>query len=92
MDLSGFKLYMSDVGLLAARTGTTLENMTASDPSFSGHKGNLTENYVTCALQSNGYELFYWESDGKYAVRLSGKNFGYSNRIVSLPLYAMFLI
>ena len=28
----------------------------------------------------------------KYAIRLSGKNFGFANNIKSIPLYATFLI
>lgn len=27
-------------------------------------RGIFAENYVACALRTNGYELLYWESDG----------------------------
>ena len=31
-------------------------------------RGIFAENYVACALKANGYELMYWESDGKAEV------------------------
>lgn len=31
-------------------------------------RGIYAENYVACALCANGYELFYWESDGTAVV------------------------
>ena len=131
MDVSAFKLYMSDVGLLSARTLMTAENLLASPSDSSGFRGAMAENHVACALQSNGHELFYWESDGKaevdfvvaregaaipievkaaentkskslavylgkyaapYAIRMSGKNFGWTEKIHSMPLYAAYLI
>ena len=65
-DLASFKLYMSDVGLLAAKTGVTLNSLASTE--MNQYKGALTENYVACALASNGYELMYWESKGTAEV------------------------
>ena len=31
-------------------------------------RGIFAENYVACALKANGYELFYWESEGTAEV------------------------
>lgn len=31
-------------------------------------RGIYAENYVACALRTNGYELLYWESDGTAEV------------------------
>lgn len=31
-------------------------------------RGIYAENYVACALRANGYELFYWESEGTAEV------------------------
>lgn len=65
-DLSSFKLYYSDVGLLSYKTYITLVNILAEE---SDHfRGILTENYVACALKSNEYDLQYWESDGNAEV------------------------
>lgn len=65
-DLSSFKLYYSDVGLLAAKTNMTLEAISSEE---SNHfRGVFAENYVACSLKANGYELLYWESGGKAEV------------------------
>jgi len=62
MDLSAFKLYFSDVGLLTMRAqiphSLILEN--ADIP----YLGLLTENYIAQQLKASGNELFYWTSDG----------------------------
>lgn len=62
MELSAFKLYYSDTGLLSARTGMTLESLLQVQSER--FRGIFAENYVACALKANGYELFYWESEG----------------------------
>lgn len=61
-DLTAFKLYYSDMGLLSARTGMTLKRLLGSESEL--FRGIFTENYVACALKCQGHELFYWESDG----------------------------
>jgi predicted AAA+ superfamily ATPase len=61
-DLSSFKLYSSDVGLLAMQTGVTMQSI--NTPEMNQYMGGLTENYVACSLTSSGYELMYWESKG----------------------------
>ena len=64
-DPSSFKIYMGDVGLLAYRNGITLENLLSEERLFTG---GLAENYVACQLKSNGYTLFYWESENSAEV------------------------
>lgn len=66
MELSAFKLYYSDTGLLSARTGMTLESLLRAQSEH--FRGIFAENYVACALKANGYELFYWESEGTAEV------------------------
>ncbi|MCD7744769.1 MAG: ATP-binding protein [Lachnospiraceae bacterium] len=61
-DLSSFKLYMSDVGLLCAASGIMPENIIRQDLS-DVYKGALAENYVAQTLLCNGHRLFYWTSD-----------------------------
>jgi len=64
-DPSSFKIYMGDVGLLAYRNGITLNNLLSEERLFTG---GLAENYVACQLKSNGYTLFYWESENSAEV------------------------
>lgn len=61
-DLTAFKLYYSDMGLLSARTNMTLKRLLGSESEL--FRGTFAENYVACALRCQGHELFYWESDG----------------------------
>ena len=65
-DLSSFKLYMSDVGLLSAAAGVMPENVIRQDLS-DVYKGALAENYVAQTLICNGYPLYYWTSDSPLA-------------------------
>ena len=65
-DLTSFKLYYSDTGIMSARTNMNLERFMSSESEH--FRGIFAENYVACALKANGYELMYWESDGKAEV------------------------
>lgn len=64
-DLSSFKLYMSDTGLFCNRAGITWDNINIFNATY---LGGLIENYVATNLVSNGYELYYWESNGKAEI------------------------
>ena len=61
-DVSSFKLYLSDVGLLSAFTGIMPEDIIRNTLSEI-YKGALTENYVAQTLAAAGYHLYYWTSD-----------------------------
>ncbi len=65
-DLSSFKLYMSDNGLLSTLSGITKQMILMNW--IGVFKGALTENYVASSLKKNGYPLYYWESEGKAEV------------------------
>ena len=65
-DVSAFKLYMSDVGLLSSFTGILWENIVKNQLSDL-YKGALAENYVAQTLNASGYELYYWTSDSPAA-------------------------
>lgn len=67
-DLSSFKLYMSDVGLFVnkARYPLYQVDLKVNSPMIS--MGPLTENYVANELRINGYNLYYWESEGRAAL------------------------
>ncbi|MDR0696362.1 MAG: ATP-binding protein [Christensenellaceae bacterium] len=129
-DLSCYKIYMSDVGLLNAK-GNAPKSLVLADELSGEAKGAMTENYVAQELTANGHIIYYWESNGKaevdfviqlndcvipvevksadnvqskslkqyvekytpaYSIRISGKNFGFTNGIKSIPLYAVFCI
>lgn len=65
-DLTAFKLYYSDIGILSARTQMNLERLLSEESER--FRGIYSENYVACALKSKGYELMYRESDGTAEV------------------------
>lgn len=62
-DLSDFKLYMSDVGLLTAKSGMAQQTILSSIEEDNGFLGALSENYVAQALIANGHSLFYWKNE-----------------------------
>ena len=65
-DISAFKLYYSDMGIMSAKLGMTLEALCSRETDH--FCGILTENYVSIALKSNGYDLYYWESSNTAEV------------------------
>jgi hypothetical protein len=64
-DLSSFKLYMSDVGLFVNKARYPIYQIDLSEQPTMISMGPLTEHYVANELRVNGYELYYWESNGK---------------------------
>jgi len=128
-DLSAFKLYMGDVGLLVMKSGLSHQTvLSGADNTF---MGAVTENYVAQQLVAKNENLHYWESDylaeldfviqrsdgvyaievkkgehiksksltifrNKYnpeaAIRFSLKNFGETDQVKSIPLYAVFCL
>ncbi|MDR0897146.1 MAG: DUF4143 domain-containing protein [Oscillospiraceae bacterium] len=130
-DLTSFKLYMGDIGLLTMKSGISQQAVLASGAIDNTFMGALTENYVAQALAARKHPLCYWTSEGEaevdfvlqkgndivpievktglrttskslnlfmqkykpaYAMRISGKNFGFENGIKAVPLYAAFCI
>ena len=124
-DLSSFKLYMSDVGMLAMKSG--LQQSVILSDIHNIFAGALTENFVAQQLAAQGFKLYYWrsqhsaevdflvEQQGEIvaievkrsehtksrslsvfrenykpdrAVKLSLKNFGYTDGVFAIPLYA----
>ena len=59
-DLSAFKIYMGDVGLLAMKSGISPQTILSGEGNL--FMGAMTENYVAQQLAAKGYDLFYWES------------------------------
>jgi len=60
-NLSAFKLYMGDVGLLAMKSGISQQTILSGEGNT--FMGTLTENYVAQQFAARGYELYYWESN-----------------------------
>ncbi len=64
-DLTSFKLYMSDVGLFVNKARYPLYQISLNKQPTMIAMGPLTEHYVANELRINGYETYYWESNGK---------------------------
>lgn len=131
VDLSDFKLYMGDVGLLTAKTGMASQTILSDFLNDQYFLGMVVENYVAQALVCNGHPLYYWKNqntaeldfviqkdesiipievkkgkhtksisfniflkkyNNSFGIRFSSKNFGFENKIRSIPLYAVWLL
>ncbi len=62
-DFSAFKLYMHDVGILGAMSGTSSSMLLDGNTLFTNFKGALAEQFVLQELAANGIEPRYWTSD-----------------------------
>ena len=60
-DLSSFKLYLSDVGLLTMRAGIPQQTVLSGESNL--FMGSVAENYIAQSLAANGRQLFYWASE-----------------------------
>lgn len=61
-DVSSFKLYMGDVGLLTFKSGMPAHNILTPIETNNTFIGAITENYVACQLRVNWKEFYYWDS------------------------------
>lgn len=63
-DLSAFKLFLVDVGLLAAMTSIDEKTIIEGNKIFTEFKGALTEQYVLQQLLNSGeYDVKYWSAE-----------------------------
>lgn len=63
-DFNAFKLYMLDVGLLAAMANLDSKTILEGNDIFEEFKGSLTEQYVLCQLKEcTDLNVFYWSSE-----------------------------
>lgn len=60
-----FKIYMEDTGILCSKFSIPAKMILTETNAFDGFKGALTGNCVAAALKINGYDLYYWEANGK---------------------------
>jgi predicted AAA+ superfamily ATPase len=63
VDLSDFKLYMSDVGMLTMQSGMASQTILAPFETNLSFMGAIAENYVAQAFAANLTPLFYWKND-----------------------------
>ncbi|MDL2252743.1 ATP-binding protein [Ruminococcaceae bacterium OttesenSCG-928-I18] len=64
VDQSAFKLYMLDVGLLAAKSNLDLKSLLEGNRVFEEFKGALTEQYVLQQLLSDCHmQPYYWTAE-----------------------------
>ena len=63
-DLSSFKLYMSDIGLLTMKSGISQQTVLSAGEIENTFLGSINENYTAQALVNNHYGLYYWTSGG----------------------------
>lgn len=61
-DLSSFKIYMSDIGLLTLKSKVSLHSIMLGETNRFTFMGALVENYVAQVLSTNGFDLHYWTS------------------------------
>jgi predicted AAA+ superfamily ATPase len=67
-DMSAFKIYLVDVGLLGAMAHLSAKTILQDNELFQEFRGAITENYVAQELVHSKYLLFYWSSAGKAKV------------------------
>lgn len=63
MDQSNFKLYLLDVGLLAAKGNLTAKTLLEGSKIFEEFKGALTEQFIAQELLAEGMELYYYATE-----------------------------
>ncbi len=68
VDLINFKLYMADIGILTLRSKIPLQTILSPVEEDNTFLGAMTENYIAQVLVTKGYDLLYWQSDGKAEV------------------------
>ena len=62
-DIDDFKIYLSDMGLLAAQKDIRAEDVFYMDEELADFKGGMTENYVNTQLVSLGFKSYYWRNE-----------------------------
>ena len=68
VDLTNFKLYMADIGILTLQSRIPLQTILSPIEVDNTFLGAMTENYVAQVFASKGYDLLYWQSDGKAEI------------------------
>lgn len=67
-DLSSFKMYLNDVGLLRKKTDLDSKVIIEGNKLFQEFKGALTENYVLQTLIALGLNPYYFTFENRYEI------------------------
>lgn len=67
-DLSSFKIYLNDVGLLRRMTNLDSKVVVEGNRLFEEFKGALTENYVLQTLIAKEFNPYYFTFDNRYEI------------------------
>ena len=67
-DLSAFKIYLNDVGLLRKMAELDSNVVIEGNKIFTEFKGALTENYILQMLLTAGLKTNYFSFDNKYEI------------------------
>ena len=62
-DITSFKLFFIDVGLLCCMADVPAPIILGGNDSLTEYKGMLTEEYVAQQLSAVGMNLYYWSND-----------------------------
>lgn len=84
-DLTYFKVYMSDIGLLRARSGVSPETILRETDLFSRYKGAFVENYCLNELICADIQPYFWRSGNTAEVDFICE---YKGRIVPFEVKA----
>ncbi|MDE6897292.1 MAG: DUF4143 domain-containing protein, partial [Lachnospiraceae bacterium] len=63
MEMSSFKIYLLDVGLMSAMGSLDARTLLEGNQIFQEFKGALTEQFVAQELTASGMELYYYSAD-----------------------------
>ena len=77
-DSDDFKIYLSDMGLLAAQKDIRAEDIFFMEKELADFKGGMTENYVCIQLVRSGFRTYFWRNDKgtkevDFIISLKGK-------------------
>lgn len=75
-DVSWFKVYLADVGLLCRRSHIHYRTILDGDEQFIRYKGALTENYVLTQLKAMHMDAWFWKSSSSAEVDFLTENRG----------------
>lgn len=67
-DISAFKIYANDVGLLRRMTDLDSKVIVEGNKLFEEFKGALTENFIIQTLTASGFNPYYFAFDNRYEI------------------------
>lgn len=68
IDITAFKAYVSDIGLLCAKKQIVPDDILLDTGEINNFKGGLTENYIAMQLNALDYKLYYYSKDDEMEI------------------------